>query len=230
MPMLLCLECAVLFCPTLLCLSVHLDVVWDISIPSQISNAITTPQLSLPTWCRYNTGKITQHRACLCLSYMKMSHSYPNPLQLTWYFVSVLHNEFICITITVSQSHDIHNNEFYFRGLHPVACIDFSNDIFYWKICHDDGNSIPLIHYTLLYFKMFLIINQSMKILVDNEKNVKVSLKRFLYHHTFCSMQEYYQHMENKWTASVISNSMYNVFILYIYWWYGLCIRLKVEW
>jgi hypothetical protein len=39
---------------------------------------------------------------------------------------------------------------------------------------------------------------QSIKILVVNEKSFKVSLKRFLYHHSFYSMQEYYQHMENK--------------------------------
>jgi hypothetical protein len=39
---------------------------------------------------------------------------------------------------------------------------------------------------------------QSIKILVDNEKSFKVSLKRFLCHHSFYSMQEYYQHMENK--------------------------------
>jgi hypothetical protein len=46
--------------------------------------------------------------------------------------------------------------------------------------------------------KVFNHILQSIKILVDNEKSFKVSLKRFLYHYSFYSMQEYYQHMENK--------------------------------
>jgi hypothetical protein len=39
---------------------------------------------------------------------------------------------------------------------------------------------------------------QSIKTLVDNETSFKVSLKRFLYRHSSYSMQEYYQHMENK--------------------------------
>jgi uncharacterized protein with PQ loop repeat len=45
--------------------------------------------------------------------------------------------------------------------------------------------------------KVFNHLPQSIKILV-NEKSSEVSLKWFLYHHSFYSMQEYYQHMENK--------------------------------
>jgi hypothetical protein len=46
--------------------------------------------------------------------------------------------------------------------------------------------------------KVFNHLPQSIKILADNEKSFKVSLKRFLHHHTSYSMQEYYQHIENK--------------------------------
>jgi hypothetical protein len=46
--------------------------------------------------------------------------------------------------------------------------------------------------------KAFSHLPQSIKMLADNEKSFKVSLKRFLYYHSFYSMQEYYQHMENK--------------------------------
>jgi hypothetical protein len=108
MPMLLCLACAVLFCPALLCLSVHLDLVWDTSFPfqhsyaccfrhSQVSNANTTPQLSLLIWCRYNTGKVTQHRACWLseLHDNQPQLSEPIPADLIFFYVFYIMNLFV---------------------------------------------------------------------------------------------------------------------------------------
>jgi hypothetical protein len=45
--------------------------------------------------------------------------------------------------------------------------------------------------------KVFNNLPQSIKILVNEEKSSKSTLKRFLYHHSFYSMPEYYQHTEN---------------------------------
>jgi hypothetical protein len=41
--------------------------------------------------------------------------------------------------------------------------------------------------------KVFNHLPQSIKMLVHEEKSFKSTLKRFLYHHSFYSMNEYYQ-------------------------------------
>jgi hypothetical protein len=41
--------------------------------------------------------------------------------------------------------------------------------------------------------KVFNHLPQSIKILVNNEKSFKITLKKFLYQHSFYSMKEYYQ-------------------------------------
>ena len=46
--------------------------------------------------------------------------------------------------------------------------------------------------------KVFNNLPQSIKILANNEKSFKSTLKRFLYHHSFYSMNEYYQYKEDK--------------------------------
>jgi len=46
---------------------------------------------------------------------------------------------------------------------------------------------------------MFLIThNHDIKILVNDMKYFKLSLKRFLYHHPFYSIEEYFEYNEDK--------------------------------
>jgi hypothetical protein len=45
--------------------------------------------------------------------------------------------------------------------------------------------------------KVFNHLPQSIKILVHEEKSFKSTLKRFPYHHSFYSMNEYYQHAKS---------------------------------
>jgi hypothetical protein len=44
----------------------------------------------------------------------------------------------------------------------------------------------------ITHIKVFNCLPQSIKMLVNEEKSVKSALKRFLYHHSFYSMNEYY--------------------------------------
>jgi hypothetical protein len=62
---------------------------------------------------------------------------------------------------------------------------------------------LPMVNLTkyekgayIVGIKVFNRLPQYIKILVDNEISFKVSLRRFPYHNSFYSMQEYYQHME----------------------------------
>jgi hypothetical protein len=45
--------------------------------------------------------------------------------------------------------------------------------------------------------KVFNCLPQSIKMLVNEEKSFKSALKRFLYHHSFYSINEYYQHAKS---------------------------------
>jgi hypothetical protein len=45
--------------------------------------------------------------------------------------------------------------------------------------------------------KVFNCLPQSIKLLVNEEKSFKLALKKFLYHHSFYSMNEYYQHAKS---------------------------------
>jgi hypothetical protein len=62
--------------------------------------------------------------------------------------------------------------------------------------------------------RVFNQLPQSIKILVDNKKSFKVSLKRFLYHHSFYSMQEYYQ-LENKMPQSLATVCIMFLFFIF---------------
>jgi hypothetical protein len=46
--------------------------------------------------------------------------------------------------------------------------------------------------------KVFNHLRQSIKILANDEKSFKLALKRFLYHHSFYPINEYFQHREDK--------------------------------
>jgi predicted choloylglycine hydrolase len=46
--------------------------------------------------------------------------------------------------------------------------------------------------------KVFSRLPQSLKILANDEKSFKSTLKKFLNHHSFYSMHEYYQYMEDE--------------------------------
>ena len=46
-------------------------------------------------------------------------------------------------------------------------------------------------------FRAFSHLPQHLKLLVNDVKRFKISLKRFLYHHSFYSLQEYYEHKED---------------------------------
>jgi hypothetical protein len=45
--------------------------------------------------------------------------------------------------------------------------------------------------------KIFNHLPQCLKSLVHNSKHFRSSLKRFLYHHSFYSLEEYYEYKEN---------------------------------
>jgi len=41
-------------------------------------NVNTTPQISLFTWCKYNTGRIPQHQTCWLFELTRTGRRYPN--------------------------------------------------------------------------------------------------------------------------------------------------------
>ena len=49
----------------------------------------------------------------------------------------------------------------------------------------------------IMGIKVFSHLPQSLKALVHNPKQFRSSLKRFLYHHSFYSIEEYYEYKEN---------------------------------
>jgi len=49
----------------------------------------------------------------------------------------------------------------------------------------------------IMGIKVFNHLPQSLKALVHNPKQFRSSLKRFLYHHSFYSIEEYYEYKEN---------------------------------
>ena len=61
-------------------------------------------------------------------------------------------------------------------------------------------SSPALCHYTnyISGTKAFNHLPQYLKLLVSDVKRFKISLKRFLYHHSFYSVKEYYEHNEDK--------------------------------
>ena len=64
---------------------------------------------------------------------------------------------------------------------------------------------LPTVNITKFYkgpyilgSKAFNHLPQHTKILVNDMKYFKLSLKRFLYHHSFCSIEEYFEYNEDK--------------------------------
>jgi hypothetical protein len=80
-----------------------------------------------------------------------------------------------------------------------------NNDIHKYQTRSHNNLHLPAVNLTkfnkgvyISGIKIFNHLPQSIKILANNEKSFKSTLKTFLYHHSFYSMNEYYQYKENK--------------------------------
>jgi hypothetical protein len=80
-----------------------------------------------------------------------------------------------------------------------------NNEILNYKTRNYANPHLPTVNLTKFYkgpyisgTKSFNHLPRRIKILVNEMKCFKLSLKRFLYHHPFYSSEEYYKHKEDK--------------------------------
>jgi hypothetical protein len=90
----------------------------------------------------------------------------------------------------------MHNNKYLFNT---------NNEIHKYKTIFHNNLHLPIVNLTkfdkgayMSGIKVFSHLPQSVKILANDGKSFKSTLKRFLYHHSFYSVHEYYQYTEDK--------------------------------
>ena len=80
-----------------------------------------------------------------------------------------------------------------------------NNEIHRYSTRNNSNLHLPTINLSKFYkgpyisgTKAFNHLPRYLKLLVSDVKRFKISLKRFLYHHSFYSVKEYYEHNEDK--------------------------------
>ena len=76
-----------------------------------------------------------------------------------------------------------------------------NNEIHNYSTQNNNNLHMPTVHLSKFYkgsyasgMQAFNHLPQHIKLLANNAKQFKASLKRFLYHHPFYSIKEYYEH------------------------------------
>jgi hypothetical protein len=80
-----------------------------------------------------------------------------------------------------------------------------NNEIHKYKIRNNTNLNLPTVYITKYYkgpyisgLKAFNHLPRHINSLANDMKSFKTSLKRFLYHHSFYSIEEYYEHNDDK--------------------------------
>jgi hypothetical protein len=78
-------------------------------------------------------------------------------------------------------------------------------DIHKYTTRFHDNLHVPIISNTrfkkgayIMGIKLYNHLPQSIKILTNDRRNFKIALKRFLNHHSFYTIEEYFQYREDK--------------------------------
>jgi len=82
---------------------------------------------------------------------------------------------------------------------------DTNNEIHKYKTSNNNNLHRPIANLTkfnkgayVLGIKVFNHLPQYIKVLTNDHKYFKSTLKKFLYHHSFYSMNEYYEYKEDR--------------------------------